>query len=211
LKDQSYFLSLLGQRQLERSLFPLGHLDKDEVRRIARKEALPNHDRKDSTGICFIGERNFRAFLSRYLPPEPGEIRDLDGRVRGTHAGVAYYTLGQRRGLGIGGPGGPWYVVEKRPEERVLVVAPENHPRLFSSSLRACDLSWVSGTPPELPLRCTAKIRYRQQDEPCLVEADGPDCIRASFDRQQRAVTPGQCVALYVDALCLGGGTIAGP
>ncbi|MHB1586641.1 MAG: tRNA 2-thiouridine(34) synthase MnmA [Acidiferrobacteraceae bacterium] len=207
-KDQSYFLSLLGQKQLAHALFPIGTLHKPEVRRIARDSALPNHDRRDSTGICFIGERNFRTFLGRYLQPEPGEIRDVDGRIKGTHPGVMYYTLGQRRGLGIGGPGGPWYIVEKRLTERVLVVAPENHPRLFSSSLLARDVAWVAGVSPDLPLRCTAKIRYRQQDEWCRVEAAGTGGIRVSFDRPQRAVTPGQSLALYLDDLCLGGGTI---
>ncbi len=210
-KDQSYFLSLLGQQQLAHALFPIGTLHKPEVRRIAREGALPNHDRRDSTGICFIGERNFRTFLSRYLQPEPGEIRDVDGRFKGTHSGVMYYTIGQRRGLGIGGPGGPWYIVEKRISERVLVVAPENHPRLFSSALFARDLAWVAGVPPKLPLRCTAKIRYRQQDEWCLVEPAGTSEVRVSFDRPQRAVTPGQSLALYSGDLCLGGGTIVEP
>ncbi len=207
-KDQSYFLSLLGQHQLARTLFPLGTLYKQEVRQIARGESLPNHDRKDSTGICFIGERNFRAFLSRYLAPEPGEIRDVDGRLKGRHSGLMYYTLGQRRGLGIGGPGGPWYVVEKRLADRVLVVAPEDHPRLFSLALGAGNLEWVAGSPPAFPLRCHAKIRYRQRDERCIVEDAGDGDVRVSFEMPQRAVTPGQSLALYIDDLCLGGGTI---
>lgn len=212
-KDQSYFLYALNQQQLAASLFPVGHLHKTEVRRIARAAGLGTHDKRDSTGICFIGERPFREFMSRYLPAQPGDIRDTQGRVLGTHAGVYYYTLGQREGLGIGGvrgaPDAPWYVVDKDIATNVLVVAQgQDHPLLYSDTLEACDLTWIAGVPPAFPLRCRAKTRYRQPDQECVVDRSGEDRCVVRFARPQRAVTPGQSVVFYRDEVCLGGGII---
>jgi tRNA-specific 2-thiouridylase len=208
-KDQSYFLYMLGQRELEAARFPLGELRKTEVREIAREAGFSNHDRKDSTGICFIGERRFRDFLQRYLPAQPGEIRTLDGALKGRHDGLMYATIGQRHGLGIGGPGEAWYVAAKDLERNILyVVQGHDHPALYDHSLAADDLHWVSGVAPALPLSCTARIRYRQTDEPARVESDGGGAVRVRFERQQRAITPGQSVVFYEGEVCLGGGII---
>ncbi len=212
-KDQTYFLYTLGQDQLARVRFPLGELNKDEVRELARSHDLITYDKKDSTGICFIGERNFREFLGRYLPARPGEIRTPDGTYLGQHAGLMYYTLGQRKGLGIGGRAGasekPWYVVGKDLSANVLLVAQgHDHPLLFSHWLDASDLSWVSGNAPSSPLRCQAKTRYRQADQACTIEHIDHDRCRVRFDQPQWAVTPGQAVVFYTGAECLGGGTI---
>lgn len=213
-KDQSYFLHALTQEQLARAVFPLGNLLKSEVRRIAREAGFGNHAKKDSTGICFIGERNFREFLRGYLPAQAGEIRSIDGRRLGRHDGLMYYTLGQRKGLGIGGSaegsGEAWYVVAKDMPDNVLVVAQgHDHPALFSRELSVEQLHWIAArAPARLPYRCRAKIRYRQDDQPCIV--DCPDGrYRVTFDRPQRAVTPGQSVVLYDGEICLGGGVIA--
>ncbi len=220
-KDQSYFLYRLGQAQLARTLFPLGDLYKREVRQMARQAGLPNYARKDSTGICFIGERPFKAFLARYLPRQPGEIRTLDGdRPVGRHDGLMYHTLGQRKGLGIGGiagdrggkPGGEheaWYVAGKDLEKNILyVVQGHDHPALFADRLRAIDLSWVSGRPPRAHWVYTAKTRYRQADAPCQVEQVDAERCEVIFARPQWAVTPGQSVVLYDSTVCLGGGII---
>ena len=208
-KDQTYFLYTLGQKELARSLFPIGHLAKPAVRELARDAGLPNYDRKDSTGICFIGERDFRDFLKRYLPAQPGEMHTLSGDFKGQHEGVMYYTIGQRQGLGIGGEGPPWYVVDKDVEHNILYVEQgEDHPALFNSGLLASQLHWVAGHPPSLPLTCTAKVRYRQADQSCTIETlqDGVASVR--FDVPQRAVTPGQSVVFYQGTECLGGGVI---
>lgn len=212
-KDQTYFLYTLGQEQLAHTVFPVGALKKNEVRAIARREGLPVHDKKDSTGICFIGERDFKEFLQRYLPAQPGEMRTPDGQFLGHHDGVVHYTLGQRQGLGIGGVAGypdePWYVVDKDLATNTLVVAQgHDHPLLYTDSLEAGELSWVAGEPPALPWRGTAKVRYRQSDQPCVIEsiADGHATVR--FDETQRAVTPGQHVVFYDGEECLGGGVI---
>lgn len=212
-KDQSYFLYTLGQPQLTRSLFPLGALPKAEVRRLARAHGLVTHDKKDSTGICFIGERDFREFLGRYLPACPGDIRTPDGELLGNHQGLMYYTLGQRQGLGIGGrrdaDEAPWYVVDKDLERNVLVVAQgHDHPLLFSRALEAAALDWVADAPPALPLACRAKVRYRQADQGCTLSALADGRCRVEFDQPQRAVTPGQSVVFYRDDECLGGGII---
>lgn len=212
-KDQSYFLCRLGQSQLQQSLFPIGDLRKTEVRVQARKAGFPTHDKKDSTGICFVGERPFREFLARFIPRQPGEIRTPEGRVIGSHEGVFYYTLGQRQGLGIGGVKGgseePWYVVGKDIENNILIAAQgHNHPLLFSRQLAATDMHWVAGNAPELPMQCTAKTRYRQADQSCTVAADNTGDLVVTFEQSQRAVTPGQFVVLYQDTNCLGGGTI---
>lgn len=211
-KDQSYFLYTLGQEQLAAIEFPIGELPKPEVRRLARQAELPTHAKKDSTGICFIGERDFRGFLSRYLPAKPGEMRTPDGHRVGRHAGVMYFTLGQRQGLGIGGrhdaSGEPWYVVGKDVATNVLIVAQGNANRwLDSHRLVAADVSWTAGAPPAAEFRCTAKTRYRQTDQACRVRIDS-DRVEVLFDAAQRAVTPGQSVVFYDGEECLGGAVI---
>jgi tRNA-specific 2-thiouridylase len=211
-KDQSYFLHALGQEQLAATLFPIGELHKTEVRRIAREAGLVTHAKKDSTGICFIGERDFRRFLANYIPAQPGEIRDTDGHALGRHDGVMYYTLGQRQGIGLGGradgSGEPWYVVGKDVAANVLYVAQGGGNRwLQSRHLRASALTWVNGAAPAATFNCTAKTRYRQSDQACTVAIDGESCTVA-FDAPQRAVTPGQSVVFYAGEACLGGGVI---
>lgn len=210
-KDQSYFLHAVAGCQIARSLFPVGGLHKPEVRRIAEEQGFINHAKKDSTGICFIGERRFKDFLARYLPAQPGRIETGTGEVIGEHQGLMYYTLGQRQGIGIGGLKGadekPWYVARKDLERNILlVVQGQDHPWLYSQALRASQLTWVTGAP-ALPLRCTAKTRYRQPDQDCVVEA-ADDSVWVRFDVAQRAVTPGQSVVFYDGEVCLGGGVI---
>ena len=209
-KDQSYFLYTLQQKALTRSLFPLGDYAKDDIRGMALELGFSNHDRRDSTGICFIGERKFRQFLSVYLPPRPGEIRVLDDdEVIGKHEGLMYYTIGQRQGLGIGGSGDAWYVADKDLSRRILyVVQGRNHPYLLRSHVYANRVSWVLEMPPKVPYRCTARIRYRQEDQPCVLTRVGIDTAKIEFDDPQWAVTPGQSVVLYDQEVCLGGGII---
>ncbi|EZQ20138.1 tRNA 2-thiouridine(34) synthase MnmA [Pseudomonas sp. G11-1] len=211
-KDQSYFLHAVGGEQLARTLFPVGELEKPEVRRIAEKYQLATARKKDSTGICFIGERRFTDFLKQYLPAQPGEIETTDGQVIGRHHGLMYHTIGQRQGLGIGGLQGasddPWYVLRKDLERNVLVVGQGNeHPWLFSSALACSNIYWVNPLDITEPMRLTAKVRYRQPDQACTLErtADG---YLIRFDEPQRAVTPGQSIVLYQDDVCLGGGVI---
>jgi tRNA-specific 2-thiouridylase len=207
-KDQSYFLHRLNQAQLSRVMFPVGELKKSEVRRIALEAGLPNHAKKDSTGICFIGERPFRDFLNRYLPKVPGPIKTADGKTIGEHIGLAFYTIGQRKGIGIGGAGDAWYVAEKRvPSNELVVVQGHDHPLLLKKSLSAADTSWTSGRSPEEAAH-TAKTRYRQADAACTVTATGTG-IKVDFAAPQWAVTPGQSVVLYDGEVCLGGGVIA--
>lgn len=207
-KDQSYFLYTLGQRQLAKTLFPIGHLTKGEVRRIAAEAGLATAQKKDSTGICFIGEKDFKEFLSKYLPAQPGEIRSVDGELKGYHDGLMYHTLGQRKGLGIGGAGEPWFVVGKDLETNTLIVAQgREHPALYSHGLEASGLSWVAGEPPAARFECTAKFRYRQPDQAVTVALTEQGCT-VEFHRPQRAITPGQAVVFYRDEVCLGGGTI---
>ena len=209
-KDQSYFLHGLGQQALRHTLFPLGNLTKPEVRRLAQAAGLPNYARKDSTGICFIGERNFKEFLGRYLPAQPGDMRTLAGEIKGQHQGLMYHTLGQRQGLGIGGPGDAWYVVGKDIENNILYVEQgEHHPALYTTTLMAISPHWITGNPPPLPLRCQAQTRYRQANQACMVHTIAEGGIEVRFDQPQRAVTPGQSVVFYEDDLCLGGGIIA--
>ena len=214
LKDQSYFLHRLNQSQLSRVLFPVGHLAKSEVRRIAKEAGLPNHARKDSTGICFIGERPFRAFLDRYLPRQPGPMLDERGQTVGEHIGLAFYTIGQRKGIGLGGrrdgAGEAWYVACKdMARNALLVVQGHDHPLLLRSSLEAGDASWVSGTAPA-PARYGAKTRYRQVDAASWLARAADAHIQVAFELPQRAVTPGQSVVLYSDVVCLGGAVIGG-
>ncbi|MFW5972332.1 MAG: tRNA 2-thiouridine(34) synthase MnmA [Bacillota bacterium] len=212
-KDQTYFLCTLGQEQLEKTLFPIGNLSKDEVREIAIKNNLKTAEKKDSTGICFIGERNFKEFLSNYLPAQPGEIRTMDNEVVGSHDGLMYYTIGQRKGLGLGGgigdgTGKPWYVAGKDLKNNVLyVVQGGSNPELFSVGLRASELHWVKGEAPADEFSCKAKFRYRQRDQGIKVKVRG-DLCQVSFDEPQRAVTPGQFVVFYQENECLGGGII---
>lgn len=212
-KDQSYFLCRLTQEQLSLALFPLGEWTKSQVRNTAKQAGLVTHDKKDSTGICFIGEQSFRDFLGRFIPPQKGEIRTANERVVGEHDGVIFYTLGQRQGLGIGGVQGcsdePWYVVDKDLEKNILYVAQgHDNPLLFSRSLITSGMHWIAATPPDLPGRYAAKTRYRQADQSCRVEPMKDTGYRLVFDSLQRAVTPGQYAVLYDDDICLGGGVI---
>jgi len=208
-KDQSYFLYRLNQAQLSRTLFPLGDRLKRDVRALARSLGLPNHAKRDSTGICFIGERPFRQFLMRYLPASPGPMETPDGRVMGTHEGLMYYTIGQRQGLRIGGQGDAWYVADKDVEHnRLLVVQGHNNPALYRDHHRATQLTWIAGQAPRDKWVYTAKTRYRQPDAPCtLVYVDERRC-EIDFDDPQWALTPGQSVVLYEQDVCLGGGII---
>jgi tRNA-specific 2-thiouridylase len=213
-KDQSYFLHQLGQEQLAATLFPIGHLEKSELRRIAREAELPTHAKKDSTGICFIGERDFRQFLGQYLPAREGEIHDPQGRAIACHPGVFYFTLGQREGLNIGGvrgrPAAPWYVVGKDVARNILYVDQgHDSPYLQSHWLRSEAMHWIAGAPPATTFECTAQTRYRQPDEPCTVDVRDDGTLEVSFVHAQRAVTPGQSLVLYDGMECLGGAVIA--
>jgi tRNA-specific 2-thiouridylase len=213
-KDQSYFLHRLNQSQLARTLFPVGHLRKSQVREIARSIGLPNAAKRDSTGICFIGERPFREFLNRYLPMKPGPIRTPDGTIIGEHVGLTFYTLGQRKGIGVGGTksgsGEPWFVARKDMATNTLwVVQGHGHPWLMSDGLQAADASWVAGSPPETGMRLTAKTRYRQADATCVVTRIDGDAFELAFDEPQWAATPGQSAVLYRGEVSLGGGVIA--
>jgi tRNA-specific 2-thiouridylase len=214
-KDQSYFLHRLTQEQLAPVLFPLGELVKRDVRAIARDEGLPTHAKRDSTGICFIGERPFREFLARYLPREPGLIVTPDGREVGRHTGLAYYTLGQRQGLGIGGQRGeaaqPWFVAGKdRGRNALVVVAGHDDPRLYSDTVAGAEPRWIAGAPPALPARLAAKTRYRMADARCDVTSSAGGLV-ARFDAPQWAPTPGQYLVLYDGDTCLGGAVIVEP
>ena len=211
-KDQSYFLHAVGAEQIARTLFPVGELEKPEVRRIAERYELATARKKDSTGICFIGERRFSDFLKQYLPAQPGDIETTDGTVIGRHVGLMYHTIGQRQGLGIGGLQGasddPWYVLRKDLTRNVLVVGQgNNHPWLFSEALTCSSIYWVNELDVTEPMRLTAKVRYRQADQACMLEkSDSGYLVR--FDEPQRAVTPGQSLVLYNGDVCLGGGVI---
>lgn len=210
-KDQTYFLHALNQYQLSKAMFPIGHLPKPEVRKLAEAAGLSTAKKKDSTGVCFIGERNFKEFLSNYLPAKPGEMRTLDGEVKGRHDGLMYYTLGQRQGLGIGGSGTgePWFVADKDLQNNILyVVQGEKHPSLYSTGLFATDLSWISPVKPEGGYRCTAKFRYRQPDQGVTLTIGPNNTCEVIFDEPQKAVTPGQSVVFYDGEVCLGGGII---
>jgi tRNA-specific 2-thiouridylase len=212
-KDQSYFLYRLSQAQLRPALFPLASMAKPEVRKLAAEIGLPNAQKKDSTGICFIGERNFREFLERYLPRDPGDMKTPEGRVVGRHQGLMYYTLGQRQGLGIGGQkdagDAPWFVAAKDMATNTLIVVQgHDHPLLQRDTLAAGQLSWIAGAPPDPGRVYTAKTRYRQTDAPCRITRLDADSLELAFDAPQWAVTPGQSVVLYDGEVCLGGGII---
>ncbi len=212
-KEQSYFLYTLGQKALANTLFPIGHLHKTEIRKIAKKYGFVNHLKKDSTGICFIGERKFKAFLQRYLPTQPGEMRTPEGQYIAQHSGLMYYTLGQRQGLGIGGvknaPDEPWYVLDKNLEENVLVVGQgHDHPLMLHNILEANQLDWCNNQPLTEAIRCTAKTRYRQVGQSCQIIPLDAYRVKVIFEQQQRAITPGQSVVFYDGEVCLGGGVI---
>lgn len=212
-KDQSYFLYTLKQEQLARSVFPIGELEKPEVRRIATEHKLVTCNKKDSTGICFIGERDFKSFLQRYLPAQPGKICTPEGDAIGRHDGLMYYTRGQRQGLGLGGlsnySGDPWYVVDKDLDKNILlVVQGHEHPLLFSNWLNAEQVEWVQAAELAFPLQCTAKTRYRQEDAACVVNKTDKGELSVEFEHPQWAVTLGQSVVFYQDEICLGGGII---
>jgi tRNA-specific 2-thiouridylase len=210
-KDQSYFLHAVGSEALERVLFPLGELQKSEVREIARRYDLATKDKKDSTGICFIGERDFREFLSQYVPAKPGFFRTLSGQRVGEHSGAAFYTLGQRKGLGLGGQGEPWFVVAKDSESNtVFVERGSEHPALFARELWAKDATWVGSDPCATSghFRGTAKVRYRQSDQACTLTRLEGGGYHVAFDEEQRAVTPGQFVVFYKGQTCFGGAVI---
>lgn len=210
-KDQSYFLCQLGQKELSKSIFPLGEMQKEEVRAIAEKHDLHIHNKKDSTGICFIGERKFKDFLAQYLPAQKGEILNVDGVKVGEHEGSMYFTIGQREGLGIGGPGDAWFVVDKDVQKNIVYVAQgKNNEHLFKSELLATDFNWVSGKEPTFPWHGTARIRYRQSDQDVEVLKTSADKYLCKFKVPQRAVTPGQYIVLYQGDECLGGGVIVG-
>lgn len=209
-KDQSYFLYRIRQDVLQHVIFPVGALPKQEVREIARKHHLPTAEKKDSTGICFIGKRNFKEFLKQYIPPQPGNFETGNGEVVGRHESISFYTIGQRKGLGIGGAGEAWYVIGKDVARNVVLVEQgAKHPSLYSESLVAFDLTWISpeGAPP-VPWTCMSKIRYRQADHPCTLREICGGRAWVDFPSPQRAVTPLQSIVFYDGDVCLGGGTI---
>jgi len=215
-KDQSYFLYTLGQYPLSKTLFPIGELDKTEVRRLAEQYHLATWDKKDSTGICFIGERDFNKFLSQYLPAKPGDMVTPEGKLVGQHQGLMYHTLGQRKGLGIGGRkddsnGQPWFAAQKDlAKNQLIVVQGKDHPLLYRDHLSAVKLHWISGNAPKTPFRCKVKTRYRQPDQDCTITAintQKQSCV-VEFDTPQFAITAGQSVVFYQDEICLGGGII---
>ncbi|MEE8058083.1 MAG: tRNA 2-thiouridine(34) synthase MnmA [Pseudomonadales bacterium] len=211
-KDQSYFLHAVGGKEIAKTLFPIGELQKPKVREIAARHNLITHNKKDSTGICFIGERRFKDFLQQYLPAQPGEIEDVNGNPMGQHSGLMYHTIGQRQGLGVGGVKGaseqPWYVVDKDLGRNVLIIAQgSDHLRLFKRGLNVTNIHWIDEGEPELPYQCMAKTRYRQADQPCQLEQTDTG-YRVIFDQPQRAITPGQSVVFYQGDTCLGGGII---
>ncbi|WP_444925182.1 tRNA 2-thiouridine(34) synthase MnmA [Microbulbifer sp. DLAB2-AF] len=212
-KDQSYFLHAVSEGEFARSLFPLGELEKPEVRRIAEENGFITHNKKDSTGICFIGERRFKDFLEQYLPAQPGDMETPEGEIMGRHAGLMYHTIGQRQGLGIGGVKGageePWYVVGKNLERNVLIVAQgAHHPLLYATGLVATQTHWINGAAPGESFRCQAKTRYRQPDQDCTIRVQKGGNLTVEFDEPQRAITPGQSLVLYDGEICLGGAVI---
>lgn len=211
-KDQSYFLNAVNGEILKKVLFPVGHLLKPEVRRIAKEFGLATSEKKDSTGICFIGERDFKGFLSQYLAITPGNFETLSGKIVGKHDGVAYYTMGQRRGMAIGGAGDAWYVVGKDIARNVVYVEQgATHPALYCDKLTATDISWVGDSPTTFPYHCSAKIRYRQPDQECVITQMEGDRLFVEFPVPQRAATPRQSIVFYQGDICLGGAMIETP
>jgi tRNA-uridine 2-sulfurtransferase len=209
-KDQSYFLYMVKSSALNQSLFPVGHMEKGEVRELARKRGLPTAEKKDSTGICFIGKRRFKDFLSQYIPFEPGNFEDKSGKVMGRHDGIPFYTIGQRKGLNIGGAGDAWFVVGKDVARNVIVIEQgAAHPALFTQTVVATDLTWVCQEPLKFPFTCHAKIRYRQEEKSCMIQEISDGKAVVMFSEPQRAVTPRQSIVFYDGEICLGGGLIA--
>ena len=212
-KDQSYFLYTLNQHQLSHTLFPVGEYQKEKIRELAEQRGLTTFNKKDSTGICFIGERRFDTFLKQYLPAKPGDIKTTEDETIGRHSGLMYYTMGQRKGLGIGGlqnaEEDAWFVVDKDLNNNILIVGHgHNHPRMLHNTLECKQLDWVDPDNMTFPMNCTAKNRYRQPDQKCTIEKIGDDHFKVNFDEAQRAITPGQSVVFYQDEICLGGGVI---
>ena len=212
-KDQSYFLYAVSADKLNKTLFPVGALQKNQVRALAKQYNLKTYNKKDSTGICFIGERRFQEFLKTYLPAEPGLIRTTEGKVIGNHTGLIHYTTGQRQGIGLGGvkgmPEAPWYVIDKQLESNTLVVCQDhNHPMLMSKTLEVTYIHWISPQSTALPATLHAKIRYRQQEQPCTLEQNNKNSYCITFHQPQRAVTPGQSIVFYSHDICLGGAVI---
>ncbi|MDP1880539.1 MAG: tRNA 2-thiouridine(34) synthase MnmA [Parachlamydiaceae bacterium] len=208
-KDQSYFLYTIKHSILEKVIFPIGHLEKEEVRRVARTIGLATADKKDSTGICFIGNRDFRIFINQYIPYQPGNFETLSGKVVGVHQGTAFYTLGQRKGLGIGGPGEAWFVIGKDLERGVVYVEQgADHPALYCDELYAGELSWVNDPPSIFPFVCASKVRYRQKEQACVIQKIENGQAWVTFLKPERAVTPGQSIVFYDGEVCLGGGVI---
>lgn len=212
-KDQTYFLYTMKDYILDKVLFPIGHLQKSEVREIAEQYDLSTKAKKDSTGICFIGERNFREFISQYIESQKGEFRHLDGSYVADHMGCCFYTLGQRKGLGLGGPGEPWFVVGKDIENNIVYVERGgDHPALYCDDLTANEISWVEKDfSPQLPFECMAKVRYRQEDQRCIIERIENGVLYVRFLEAQRAVTPRQSIVFYDGDCCLGGAMIISP
>ncbi len=210
-KDQSYFLYTIKKEILSKVLFPIGEMHKVQIREIALKHDLITAKKKDSTGICFIGKQaKFKTFLNKYIAQNPGNFENLKGEVVGKHDGLSFYTIGQRKGLNIGGPGEAWYVLSKDSNRNVVIIDQgEDNAALHRLNLVATEITWVSGQPPKLPFRCCAKIRYRQEDAPCMVEKIDGDQIYVSFDRPQKAITPRQSIVFYDGDICLGGAIIA--
>ena len=208
-KDQTYFLYMLGQRALSRACFPVGGLLKSEVREIARQQGLPTSEKKDSTGVCFIGERDFRAFLKTYLPAQGGDMVDESGKVVGHHEGLMYYTLGQRRGLGIGGGGNGqrWFVIEKDVKHNRLIVSQGEDDRLYTPRAEASEATWISGEAPGGEVECMVRLRHRQPLQKCRIQISG-EKVHMEFDQPQRAVTPGQSAVFYQGDVCLGGAIV---
>ena len=212
-KDQTYFLHQVPADALMKTLFPLCRYEKSQVRQMAEDAGLDNYDRKDSTGICFIGERRFNEFIAKYIPNEPGAIKSVEGEIVGEHRGLMFHTVGQRKGLGIGGlkdsSDEPWFVVEKQLDSNTLLVAQgHNHPAIFAKGLNAVDCHWITRQPTEKQFSCTARTRHRQKDEPCKVQVNEDDTCKVMFDQPMRAIAPGQYVVFYDDEVCLGGGVI---
>jgi tRNA-uridine 2-sulfurtransferase len=208
-KDQTYFLNQLNQDQLSKVMFPIGNLEKPRVREIAKEANLATATKKDSTGICFIGERNFKEFLGQYLPAQPGNMETMDGEVKGKHEGLMYHTIGQRHGLGIGGSGEAWFAIGKDLKRNILYVGQGFHnEKLYSESIIADNVSWVSNREKPAEFTCTAKFRYRQEDHKVTVQLMDDNKVKVIFDEPIRAVTPGQAVVFYNGDECLGGGTI---
>ena len=212
-KDQSYFLYTLNQHQLSHTLFPVGEYQKEKIRELAELRGLTTYNKKDSTGICFIGERRFDTFLKQYLPAKPRDIKTTDGDIIGRHSGLMYYTMGQRKGLGIGGmqnaAADDWFVVDKDLDNKILIVEQgHNHPRMLHNTLECKQLDWVDPESMTFPMNCSAKNRYRQADQKCKIEQIGDDHFKVNFTEKQRAITPGQSVVFYQEEVCLGGGLI---